>query len=254
MHMAGYKAYLSDISNLQLDRLILDARESHHLCRVLRASKGSLVEVYDGKGGIYETKLLVANSKSAELEVMDKKTYALPETEFILLMCVPKPKAMDQILKHAVEIGIQTIIPVFSEHSAFVLNSDKMNAKLNKWQSTLVESCKQSGCPILPKMSTPVLLNQFFSKYESEWKQDALGIVASLESGADFLFNELEEVYKRQKKIIYAVGPEGDFSKNEYEIFKGLGFIGTRLGSHVLKSETAVIYGLSVIDQFIKSR
>ena len=71
--MAGYKAYLSDISNLQLDRLILDAQESHHLCRVLRASKDSLVEVFDGKGGIYETKLLVADSKSAELEVMDKK-------------------------------------------------------------------------------------------------------------------------------------------------------------------------------------
>ena len=252
--MAGYRAYLSDISNLQLDRLILDTQESHHLCRVLRASKGSLVEVFDGEGGIYETKLLVADSKSAELEVMDKKAYPLPETELVLLMCVPKPKAMDQILKHAVEIGIQTIIPVFSEHSAFVLNSDKIEAKLNKWQSTLVESCKQSGCPILPKMNKPVSLNQFFSKYESDWKQDALGFVASLESGADLLLNGLEGVYKRQKKIIYAVGPEGDFSKNEYEIFKSLGFISTRLGSYVLRSETAVTYGLSVIDQFIKSR
>ena len=84
--MAGYKAYLSDISNLQLDRLILDVQESHHLCRVLRASKGSLVEVFDGKGGIYETKLLIADSKSAELEVIDKKAYPLPETELVLLM------------------------------------------------------------------------------------------------------------------------------------------------------------------------
>ena len=252
--MAGYRAYLSDISNLQSDRLILDAQESHHLCRVLRASKGSLVEVYDGKGGIYETKLLVADSKSAELEVMDKRAYPLPETELVLLMCVPKPKAMDQILKHAVEIGIQAIILVFSEHSAFVLNLDKMEAKFNKWQSTIIESCKQSGCPIFPKMNTPVSLNQFFSKYESDWKQDALGVVASLESGADLLLNELKGVYKRQKKIIYAVGPEGDFSKNEYESFEGLGFIGTRLGSHVLRSETAVTYGLSVIDQYIKSR
>jgi len=116
--MAGYKAYLSDVSNLQLDRLILDARESHHLCRVLRASKGCLVEVFDGEGAIYETKLLVADSKSAELQVMNKKAYSLSETKLVLLMSVPKPKAMDQILKNAVEIGIQTIIPVFSEHGA----------------------------------------------------------------------------------------------------------------------------------------
>ena len=251
--MAGYKAYLSDISNLQLDRLILDAQESHHLCRVLRATKGSLVEVFDGEGGIYETKLLVADSKSAELEVMFKKAYSLPETELVLLMSIPKPKAMDQILKNAVEIGIQTIIPVFSEHCAFVLNANKIEAKLNKWHNTLIESCKQSGSPILPKIYPLESLNQFFSKYESDWKHDTLGIVASLESRADLLLNELDGFYKSQKKIIYAVGPEGDFSQSEYESFKGLGFIGTRLGSHVLRSETAVTYGLSVVDQFIKS-
>ena len=252
--MAGYKAYLSDISNLQLDRLILDAHESHHLCRVLRASKGTLVEVFDGKGGVYETKLLVADSKSAELEVINKKVYSLPETELVLLLSVPKPKAMEQILKHSVEIGIQKIIPVFSDNSAFVFNSKKIEAKFNKWKISLIESCKQSGCPILPKMYPLESLNHFFSKYESDWKYDALGVVASLESGTDLLFNGLEVVYKSQKKIIYAVGPEGDFSKSEYESFKGLGFIGTRLGSHVLRSETAVTYGLSVIDQFIKSR
>ena len=253
-HMAGYKAYLSDVSNLQLDQLILDEQESHHLCRVLRASKGSLVEVFDGKGGIYETKLLVADSKSAELKVINKKAYPLPEIELVLLMSVPKPKAMDQILKHAVEIGIQTIIPVFSEHSAFVLNTNKMKAKLNKWQYTLIESCKQSGCPILPKMYPLASLNLFFSKYESDWKHDALAVVASLESGADFLLNRLEDVYKSQKRIIYAVGPEGDFSKSEYESFKGLGFLGSRLGAHVLRSETAACYGLCVIDQFLNSR
>ena len=127
---------------------------------------------------------------------------------------------MDQILKHAVEIGIQTIIPVFSEHSAFVLNLGKTEAKLNKWQSTLVESCKQSGCPILPKMSTPVSLNQFFSKYESDWKQDALGVVASLESGADLLFNGLKGAYRSKKRLFTQSDQREIFQKVSMKVLK----------------------------------
>ena len=252
--MAGYKAYLSDTAKQQSNRFILDAQESHHLCRVLRASKGSLVEVFDGKGTIYETTLIVANPKHAELEVMKKKIFPLPKTELVLLMSVPKPKAMDQILKHSVEIGIQRIIPVFSEHSAFALSSEQLGAKWNKWQNTLIESCKQSGCPILPQMSKIMSLEQFFSKFEFDWGQDTLGIVASLESGTNLLWNEVERAFKNQKRIIYAVGPEGDFSKNEYAAFRDLGFLSVELGTNVLRSETAVTYGLSVMDQFLKSR
>jgi 16S rRNA (uracil1498-N3)-methyltransferase len=252
--MAGYKAFLSDSSKLHMNQLILDSQESHHLCRVLRATKECRVEVFDGKGMIYQTKLIDANSRNAELEVIEKKTYPLPETELVLLMSVPKPKAMDQILKHAVEIGIQRIIPVFSEHSAFVLNSEQMDAKLNKWQSILIESCKQSGCPILPHMNAIESLEQFCLKYESDWKENALGVVASLESDAGLMLDGLKHSFDRQKTIIYAVGPEGDFSKNEYKVFKDLGFLGVQLGEHVLRSETAVTYGLSVIDQFLRSR
>ena len=252
--MAGYKAFLSDISKLQSERLFLDPQESHHLCRVLRASKNSVVEVFDGKGTIYKTKLLEANPRNAELEIIQKKTYALPKRELILLMSIPKPRAMDQILKHAVEIGIQRIIPVFSEHSAFRLNSEKMEEKLNKWQSILIESCKQSGCPILPQMHAIESLEQFFLRYASDWKQNAMGVVASLEGDADLLWDRLEHAYESEKMIIYAVGPEGDFSKTEYEAFKDLGFLSSRLGAHVLRSETAVTYGLSVIDQFLRTR
>lgn len=252
--MAGYKAFFSDTSNLSNDRLILDPQESHHLCRVLRASKESLVEVFDGKGTVYQTKLIEVNPKNAKLLVSGTKNYSMPETELVLLMSIPKPKAMDQILKRAVEIGIQRIIPVFSEHSAFVFSPEKMGAKLNKWQSVLIESCKQSASPFLPKMEKIGSLEQFFLKYASDWKENSLGLVASLEINTKLLWNDLNDSYGNQKMIIYAVGPEGDFSKSEYETFDALGFLGTRLGSHVLRSETAVTYGLSVIDQFVKSR
>ena len=252
--MAGYKAFLSETSKFQEDRLILDPQESHHLCRVLRASVDSVVEVLDGKGKVYQAKLIEANPRNAELLVNGIESYLLPKTELVLLMSIPKPKAMDQILKRAVEIGIQKIIPVFSEHSAFVLSPEQMEAKLNKWQIVLIESCKQSSCPFLPTLNMIGSLEQFFLEYASDWKHESLGVVASLENDAELLWNDLSNRYGGQKKVIYAVGPEGDFSKNEYKAFNDLGFTGSRLGAHVLRSETAVTYGLSVIDQFLKSR
>ena len=97
-------------------------------------------------------------------------------------------------------------------------------------------------------------LEQFFLRYASDWKQNAMGVVASLEGDADLLWDRLEHAYESEKMIIYAVGPEGDFSKTEYEAFKDLGFLSSRLGAHVLRSETAVTYGLSVIDQFLRTR
>ena len=91
---------------------------------------------------------------------------------------------------------------------------------MNKWQSTLVESCKQSGCPILPKMNTPVSLNQFFQSMSLTGSKMLLEFVASLESGADLLLNGLEGVYKRQKKIIYAVGQREIFQKVSMKVLK----------------------------------
>ena len=87
--MAGYKAFLSDECEFKGDRFILDPQESHHLCRVLRASKDSLVEVLDGKGMIYQAKLIQANPRKAELLIKGRVSYLLPKTEFILLLSIP---------------------------------------------------------------------------------------------------------------------------------------------------------------------
>ena len=84
--MAGYKAFLSDISKLQSERLFLDPQESHHLCRVLRASKDSVVEVFDGKGTIYKTKLLEANPRNAELEIIQKDRLAIVQSKRFMII------------------------------------------------------------------------------------------------------------------------------------------------------------------------
>jgi 16S rRNA (uracil1498-N3)-methyltransferase len=139
-------------------------------------------------------------------------------------------------------IGESEIIFFETRNTEFKVGR-KIDDKLLRWQQTAVEACKQSGNPFLPKIS-------YFEKLES---------INLLPFGIK-LFGGLEENSQPIKKVIstnppksnicIAIGPEGDFSPSEYDYLIGNGFIECRLAQHnVLRSETAAIYALSVLDQ-----
>jgi len=245
--MAGHKAFLTSSSIIEGNKIILDKDESHHLCRVLRLKVKDTVEVLDGMGSIYTSKIASADPKRVELSIEKQKTLLKPKKHVILIISVPKHKAMDQILKACVEIGIQEIRPVFSEHSAFVFDAKQAMEKLDKWKLSIIESCKQSGCAFAPEIKPLGKLDNYLS--ESSSASNSLLLVASLQEGSYSINNAIRENLDKQSELHLAVGPEGDFSKREYAAFKDKGFIEVRLGRNVLRSDTAVTYSLSVVDQ-----
>lgn len=250
--MAGYKVFLSEDSFVSMDRIILDPSESHHLCRVLRAQLGASVQVLDGKGGRYQTELTKALPKAVELSILAKDVCERPSTNLHLVIGVLKPKAMDQVLKRAVEIGVTRIFPVLTEYSSFSLDANQSVVKAIKWKTTLIEACKQSGNVFLPELLHPDTLKAFFQNYEVNRGESSVAMVASTEPGKPYLMKALEDLKYGTDVVHFAVGPEGDFSPSEYRAFTDHGFISTRLGEHVLRSETAVCYGLAVLDQHVR--
>lgn len=247
--MAGYKAFLSEDSIVSTDRIILDSSESHHLCRVLRAKVGTPVQVLDGKGGLYQTELAVSLPKAVELSIVSKDDYERPSLGLHLVIGVLKPKAMDLVLKRAVEIGVARIFPVLTEYGSFSLDADQSSMKASKWRTTLIEACKQSGNVFLPELMHPSSLKAFFQDYEANRTESSVGVVASTETGSAYLIEALGDLKNRTDAVYFAVGPEGDFSPSEYRAFAAHGFLSSRLGDHILRSETAVCYGLAVLDQ-----
>ena len=250
--MAGYKAFLSEDSSISVDHILLGPSESHHLSRVLRAKVGATVQVLDGEGGLYQTKVTQIAPKAVELSILAKSVYKRPSPGLQLVIAVLKPKAMDQVLKRAVEIGVSRILPVLTEYGSFSLDSNQSLIKQSKWRTTLIEACKQSGNLFLPELSKPCSLKDFFQNYQANRTEASQGFVASTEAGNSYLLEALDKTKVGTDAVFFAVGPEGDFSPSEYRAFASHGFISSRLGGSVLRSETAVCYGLAVLDQHLR--
>jgi 16S rRNA (uracil1498-N3)-methyltransferase len=252
--MARYRSFLFAEASVEAGLLTLDARESHHLMRVLRAKSGEAVEVLDGKGTRYLGHIETADAKAVRVEVDSVKKTQAPRPHVTLLQSIPKGKAMDLILRMATEIGATCVQPVFTDQGDVQMKGERLLSKTEKWRLTMIESCKQCGLAYLPELAAPTSLAEWVNsevRVSSVTKSGAatLNIVASLEEGSRSRCEVLCAAGEFDE-VTVAVGPEGDFTEGEYKALAAAGFESVRLGANVLRAETAAAYILSVVDQF----
>jgi len=249
--MSKYRAFLFPESQIEGDWITLDGRESHHLIKVFRARRGETVEVLDGQGRRYLGRLCEANARAAVVQVEKVETVSAVNCRVTLLQAMPKGKAMDLILRMASEIGIAELQPVYTAQSEVTIPEERIAGKVEKWRATTVEACKQCGLAYLPDVLRPQRLRDWFSEHPRQPSE--IRLVASLEEGSELLLDKLREA-RLPERVVLAVGPEGDFSAEEYAALRESGFAPVRLGRNVLRAETAVAYMLSVIDQRLQAR
>lgn len=249
--MAHYRSFLFPEAEVSENSITLDKRESHHLVKVFRARAGESVEVLDGKGRRYQGRITRPDARAAEIEIERVENADEPKHKVTLLQALPKGKAMDLILRTASEIGVTALQPLYTDQSDVRLTDERMRGKLEKWRATTIEASKQCGLPFLPEVHLPLSLTKWLEQIPHG--PDDLRIVASLESGSRLLLDALSAA-DLPTRIVLAVGPEGDFSGDEYDALRQSGFIPVRLGDNVLRAETAAAYMLSVIDQFSRLR
>ncbi|MDR1233319.1 MAG: 16S rRNA (uracil(1498)-N(3))-methyltransferase [Puniceicoccales bacterium] len=228
--------------DMEVEILELSQSESHHLCDVMRARVGSAVTVLNGKGFQAYGTLVVADGKCAQIRIENIGKLEPFKHPITLLQAVLKSSNNDYIVREATAIGTSEIIFFETQNTECRLRG-KIDNKLLRWQQTAIEACKQSGNPFLPKIS-------YFEKLESI---NLLPFGLKLFGGLGESSQPIRKVLSShlpKSNICMAIGPEGDFSPSEYAYLEKNGFIGCRLSQHnVLRSETAAIYALSVLDQ-----
>jgi 16S rRNA (uracil1498-N3)-methyltransferase len=227
--------------------LVLNAEESHHLVAVNRAKVGDTVVVFDGRGREWICELHTAHRKAAGLKVRFAQRLApLPHT-ITLAQALPKGGAMDAIVRKATEIGAARIVPLDSERTQEHLGDERADRKREKWAVAALEAAKQCGNPWLPLIEAPAEAAAFLA---APGDYD-LRLIASLQPDARSLKSVLAD-YQRNHgrppaKVLWAVGPEGDFTPAELSIARGAGFHPITLGPLVLRCETAAVYALSIL-------
>jgi len=248
--MAQYRSFIFLDAIVTESSVTLEKRESHHLVKVFRARVGESVELLDGKGKRYLGSVKGLDARAAVIKVEKVVEVPAPRHQVTLLQALPKAKAMDLIIKSATEIGVAAIQPIYTSQSEVHIPEERIAGKVDKWATTTVEASKQCGLPFLPVVLPPVGMLDWLKSHPADGGE--LRIVASLEAGSRLLLDALAAA-ELPKRIVLAVGPEGDFSPREYEALSQAKFVPVRLGDNVLRAETAAAYMLSVIDQFAHS-
>ena len=244
--MPDFRAYCTP-PTAEPAELVLGADESHHLVAVNRARPGDTVVAFDGRGTEWICELASDRKHAAVLKVrFRQKAKPLPY-EITLGQALPKGPSMDAIVRKATELGAAQIAPLESERTQVHLDGDRSDRKIEKWQVAALEAAKQCGNPFLPVIA-PVQKAAAFMEAARGYD---LKLIASLEPGARSLKGVLATFHAVQgrapKKVLWLVGPEGDFTPAELSQAKTCGFEPITLGPLVLRCETAAIYALSVL-------
>jgi 16S rRNA (uracil1498-N3)-methyltransferase len=232
------------------DRLVLDPAETHHAFDVLRMKAGERATVFDGEGNEAEVELMKQGKSGTELRKLSiSRTAALP-CRITLAQAVPKGKNMDLIIEKATELGVSAIAPLMSERTVVRGSEDDHIRKQSKWQRTAIEACKQCGQNFLPRVGEPCTPRTFFGQ---NGRFDLM-LIGSLQADARPMKKALAEFgANRPKSVLILIGPEGDFTPAEVALAKSHGCRPISLGPIILRTETAAIYCLSVLNHELQS-
>lgn len=220
---------------------ITDREDLHHMKKVLRIRPGEVVEVSDGEEWEYEGEVLEFDETCAKLKIVDKQKFARePEVRVTLFQGVPKAGKMDLIIQKCVELGIDSIVPVFMDRCD-VKDNGKIDKKTERWQKIADEACKQCRRGIIPTVSSVVKKNEMLDSLS-----DFDLVLFPYENEEDRSIKDaLRNLNERPHSVAVIIGPEGGFSDGEAEILKKYECV--TLGKTILRTETAGMAALAMI-------
>lgn len=227
--------------------IVLDAGEAHHAAQVIRLQAGDRAVVLDGRGGEYSCEVWAVSRREVRLRVEQFRRHAPPSCRVRLVQAITKGKSFELILQKAVELGAAEIVPLLTERVVARPATSEFADKQTKWQQLAVEALKQCGAKWLPRVLPPMPVASAVALDQPT----PLVLVAALSTDARHLRANFEEFIVRHgrlpESISVWIGPEGDFTPEELEFVLRAGGRPVSLGNHVLRSETAAIFALSVL-------
>jgi len=220
--------------------LELDSDKAHYLGRVLRLRVGDHLSVFDGEGNEFTATITAIGKTSATLRV-DEKSAVRTESPLRvhLVQGISRGERMDFVVQKATELGVKRITPVLTEFGVVKLDAKRAEKRREHWQKVAVSACEQSGRVRLPLIDTPVPLKSWFGNKPKQVDSEII-----LRPGAA---TPLAEIHSPATKVCVLIGSEGGFSDIEFEDAQIAGFRPVSLGPRVLRTETAAIAAIAVL-------
>ncbi|TCJ12905.1 16S rRNA (uracil(1498)-N(3))-methyltransferase [Parasulfuritortus cantonensis] len=220
-------------------RVALPDAVARHAVGVLRLRDGDDVILFNGDGSECLGQL-IRTGKGAEV---DLKATCAPAREspfaITLVQGVSSGERMDYTLQKAVELGVTRIQPIMMKRTIVRLDEDKRVKRRQHWQGVVIAACEQCGRNHLPEVD-PIL--DFHEWLATASARDGVRLLLDPEAS-----QRLRELPAPAGAVTLLAGPEGGFDPNEREMLRRLGFLPMSLGPRILRTETAAITAMAVI-------
>ena len=213
----------------------LDKSQSHYLTKVMRVKENEVFSLFNSNGE-WEAKILKISKSIVEFKITKQLRQKENTKELWLAFSPIKSNYQNFMIQKATELGVTKFLPVIFDRTVV--------RKINKerLEKIIVEASEQSN-----RINVPII-------------EDAQDLSSFLKSNSiDLIFtdlnsnnNKIDKSKLTDKPTCIIVGPEGDFSEAEREeilTFKGAQPI--KINENILRSETAVISAISIINYVI---
>lgn len=218
--------------------LSLPADAAHHLAVVLRVKADQPVILLNNTGVEAQAFILRADKKQVQVRV---ESVAQVEREsplkLHLAIGVSRGERMDFVLQKSTELGVQAITPLFCERTEVKLPEERLQKKMEQWQKIIIGACEQSGRTRLPLLNAPASLECCLAADSSEQR-------FVLHHRSDSTLTQHEE---KPRSVLLLIGPEGGLSDHEIQQAQQAGCAALTLGPRVLRTETAPLAAISVL-------
>ena len=210
----------------------LDKSQSHYVTKVMRIKIGEIFSLFNSSGE-WEAKILTLSKSIVEFNITNQLRQKESTKEMWLAFSPIKSNYFNFMIQKATELGVTKFIPIIFDRTIV--------RKINKerLEKVIIEAAEQSNRINVPSIEEPQSLKDFLSNEK-----------------IDLLFTDLNSQNKKidlekltANPICVIIGPEGDFSEVERKqilSFKGVQPI--KINENILRSETAVISAISIIN------
>ena len=231
--MSNIRLFFSESLSLNLTTT-LDKSQSHYVSKVMRIKENEVFSLFNNSGE-WEAKILTVSKSIVEFNVTKQLRQKENPKELWLAFSPIKSNYFNFMIQKATELGVTKFLPIIFDRTIV--------RKINKerLEKVIIEAAEQSNRINVPKIEEPQKLKNFLS------------------NDMDLIFTDLNTSNTKidlkkltTKPTCVIIGPEGDFSEEEREeILKFKGVQPIRINENILRSETAVISALSIINYAI---
>jgi 16S rRNA (uracil1498-N3)-methyltransferase len=220
-------------------RLTIDGEAANHIARVLRLRPGDPLMLFDGGGGEHAARI-EAFRKDAVVVIVGERSAVERESPLPLTLAqgVSRGERMDWVVQKATELGVTRIVPLLTERTVVRLEAQQAQRKRLHWQAIAVAACEQSGRDRVPGVDSPLSLGEFLDGAGASGTRLLLSAAGSL---------RIAQLPRPPAGLTVLIGPEGGLAETEQRAALAAGFIAVRVGPRILRTETAAVAALTLL-------